>query len=36
VQLARTRTRKELAGTALGIVFCSAALVILRMEFFTR
>jgi hypothetical protein len=29
-------TRTELARTALGIIFGSAALVILWMEFFTR
>jgi hypothetical protein len=33
VQLARIPQRKELAHTALGIFFCSAALVILWFEF---
>jgi hypothetical protein len=32
VQLARLPTRRELARTALGIIFCSAALVILWFE----
>lgn len=32
VQLARLPTRKELARAALGVIFCSAALVILWFE----
>ena len=32
VQLARLPTRRELARTVLGIIFCSAALVILWFE----
>jgi hypothetical protein len=32
VQLARLPTRKELARIALGIIFCSAALVIIWLE----
>jgi hypothetical protein len=35
-QLARIPTRKELARKALGIIFCSAALVILWFEAFWR
>jgi hypothetical protein len=35
-QLARIPTRKELARTALGIIFLSTSLLILWMEFFTR
>jgi hypothetical protein len=36
VQPARIPSRRELARTALGVIFCFAALVILWMEFFTR
>jgi len=35
-RLARTPTRKELARTALGIIFCSAVLVIAWIEVFCR
>ena len=35
-QLARLPTRKELARTALAIIFCAAGLVILWIEAFCR
>jgi hypothetical protein len=35
-QLARVPTRRELARTALGIIFCTAALVIGWLELFWR
>jgi hypothetical protein len=35
-QLARVPTRKELAGMALGIIFCTVTLVILWFEAFPR
>jgi hypothetical protein len=35
-QLARLPTRKQLAQTALGISFCSAAIVVLWIEIFWR
>ena len=35
-QLARLPTRRQLAQTALGIIFCAAAIVVLWIEIFWR